>query len=317
MITERIDAITGIEPEYRSTNLPAPRSVKIELTGRCNYACSFCARSMVLREQKDMDRALYERLLRELRVLGVEEIGLFYLGESFLCDWLEDAIAFAKKECGYPYVFLTTNGSLATPGRLRGCFEAGLDSLKFSFNYADETQFREIAKVKTALYRHMLENIRVACAVRDEVFARTGHKCGLYASYIEYDGAQGQRMVEALDQIRDQVDEIYALPLYNQANLVTESEEKKGWKPIAGNRGRIGALRDPLPCWAVFTEGHITWDGKLSACCFDHDGRFHMGDLTTTPFMEAWNSGAFQNLRAAHLALDVTSTPCESCVAYR
>ena len=41
-----------------------------------------------------------------------------------------------------------------------------------------------------------------------------------------------------------------------------------------------------------------------------------MGDLTTTPFEEAWNSLAFRNLRAAHLAEDVTGTACESCVAY-
>lgn len=317
MITERIDAITGINDRYRGTLLPAPRSVKIELTGRCNYACSFCARSMVLRDQKDMDRDLFENSLKQMRDAGVEEIGLFYLGESFLCGWLEDAIAYAKKDCGYPYVFLTTNGSLSTPERLRGCFAAGLDSLKFSFNYADVEQFKDIARVKPKLYQRMIANIRGARVVRDAVFEETGHRCGLYASYIEYDGEQGQRMVQALDAIRDGVDEIYALPLYNQANLVTEDETRRGWAPTAGNRGRVGALRDPLPCWAVFTEGHITWDGILSACCFDHDGRFHMGDLKTTPFMRAWNSEGFRQLRAAHLRLDVKGTPCETCVAYQ
>lgn len=317
MITERIDAITDIEQRYRGTVLPAPRSVKIELIGRCNYACSFCARSMVLREQRDMDRDLFERLLRQMRDEGVEEIGLFYLGESFLCDWLEDAIAYAKRDCGYPYVFLTTNGSLATPERLRACFAAGLDSLKFSFNYADEEQFKDIARVKPRLYRQMIANMQGARAARDAISEETGRRCGLYASYIEYDGAQGQRMLQALDAIRGSVDEIYALPLYNQANLVTEDETKRGWRPTAGNRGRVGALRDPLPCWAVFTEGHITWNGILSACCFDHDGRFHMGDLTATLFMQAWNSQAFQDLRAAHLRCDVTATACEMCVAYQ
>jgi mRNA-degrading endonuclease toxin of MazEF toxin-antitoxin module len=49
--------------------------------------------------------------------------------------------------------------------------------------------------------------------------------------------------------------------------------------PTAGNQGRVGALRKPLPCWSLFTEGHVTHDGRLSACCFDHDGRFEMGDL--------------------------------------
>jgi len=64
MITARIDRVTRIDAKDRHTLLPPPRSVKIELTGRCNYGCTFCARSMVLREQQDMDRPLFERLLR-------------------------------------------------------------------------------------------------------------------------------------------------------------------------------------------------------------------------------------------------------------
>lgn len=316
-ITDRIDAVTAIAQPWRGTHIPAPRSVKIELTGRCNYACSFCARSMRLRDQKDMDRTMFERLLREMREAGVEEIGLFYLGESFLVPWLEEAIAFAKRDAGFPYVFLTTNGSLASPERLERCFRAGLDSLKFSLNYADETQFKAIAQVKGSLYRMMMDNVAAARAVRDRVAAETGHRCGLYASYIEYDGEQGERMARVVEEVRPLLDEVYALPLYSQAELVGRSERDRGWAVTAGNRGRLAALRDPLPCWAVFTEGHITWDGKLSACCFDHDGRFHMGDLAEEGFMDAWNSGKYQALRAAHLARDVRGTVCESCVAYR
>lgn len=315
-ITERIDAITHIDQHRRKAAPPVPRSVKIELTGRCNFMCSFCARSARLRDQKDMDPEMFRRLLAEMRAAGVEEIGLFYLGESFMVRWLEDAIRYAKHECGYPYVFLTTNGSLSTPKKIKACIEAGLDSLKFSLNYADEDQFAEIANVKRALYRNMMANIRGARAVRDEVEAQTGHRCGLYASYIQYDGAQGERMAEVVHDLSPILDEIYALPLYSQADLVADAGAERRWEVTAGNRGRVGALRDPIPCWAAFTEGHITWDGKLSACCFDHDGRFHMGDLTKTPFVDAWNSEVFQNLRKAHIGGDVTGTPCEKCVAY-
>lgn len=315
-ITSRIDNITKISDTYRGEILPAPKSVKIELTGRCNFACTFCARSMMLRDQKDMDRGLFERLLREMREAGVEEIGLFYLGESFIVPWLHEAVRFAKHEAGFPYVFLTTNGSIATPHRVGQCIEAGLDSLKFSFNYADEEQFASITKIKPRYFPAMVHNIKCAKNVRDDVYKRTGHHCGLYASYIMYDGKQGERMKAAVEDIKPYVDEIYALPLYSQADLVAKRTDERGWMPTAGNRGRYDALRDPIPCWAVFTEGHITWDGKLSACCFDHDGRFHMGDLTKTPFMEAWNSEDYRKLRAAHLTKDVRGTPCETCVAY-
>lgn len=311
-ITERIDAITHIEPRRAAPVAPIPKSVKIELTGRCNFACAFCAREMLLRDQKDMDQALFKRLALEMRQAGVEELGLFYLGESFMVPWLPEAIAYAKEICGYPYVFLTTNGSLATRDRVQACLQAGLNSLKFSYNFADAAQFSDVAGVKPRYFEMIKANIRAAREVRDA----GGYDCGLYASYIEYDGEQGERMRAALSEIEPYVDEIYALPLYSQADLLSGEQEERGWSAVAGNRGRAAALRDPLPCWAVFTEGHITWDGKLSACCFDHDGRFHMGDLTTQRFAEAWNSELYQNLRAAHLRRDVRGTVCEGCAAY-
>jgi MoaA/NifB/PqqE/SkfB family radical SAM enzyme len=311
-ITDKIDAITHIPLAYRNEVLPAPRSVKIELTGRCNFKCTFCARSDRLREQKEMDWGLFTHLLDEMREAGVEELGLFYLGESFMSKRLEEAVDYAKK-LGFPYVFLTTNGSLATPDRVESLFRNGLDSLKFSLNYADKDQFEDIARVKGKMFDTMLINMKAAKAVRDAVESDTGHRCGLYASYIEYDGEQGVRMKEMADSMRHYVDELYALPLYSQAGFVTERELDAGMKPQGGNRGRLDNLADGLPCWAMFSEGHISWDGKLTGCCFSHTPAFDFGDLITTPFMDAWNSDIAQGFRHAHLAKDVTGTACEGC----
>jgi len=313
-ITARIDRITLLTDEARSPVPPVPKSVKIELTARCDFQCFFCASHMRLRDKADIDPAFFRRVLAEMRALGVEEIGLFYLGESFLCDWLPEAIRYAKRDCGYPYVFLTTNGRLATAERVRACMEAGLDSLKFSFNFAGPEQFHEVTRVKPADYAKVEENLKAARRVRDEVEAATGHRCGLYASSIRYDDAQLVRMEEAVARIAPHVDEHYWLPLYGQAGLTAGA---KGTVPTAGNQGRIGALRKPLPCWSLFTEGHVTYDGRLSACCFDHDGRFDMGDLTRQPFLEAWHSAPFQALRRANLAEDVRGTVCEECIAYK
>jgi radical SAM protein with 4Fe4S-binding SPASM domain len=263
-----------------------------------------------------MDWELFKKLLLDMREAGVEEIGLFYLGESFTDERLEDAIFFAKNTARFPYVFLTTNGSLCDPDRVKKCFENGLDSLKFSMNWADEEQFKEVANVKGAYFHKAIENMMASRAIRDKVEAETGHRCGLYASYIHYDGEQDLKMKPLVDKAKEVLDEVYALPLYSQADLTGADNTKDGWQVTAGNRGRLEAMVDPLPCWALFSEGHITWEGRLSACCFDHDGRFNMGDLTTTQFMEAWHSEKFQALRRANLAKDVKGTACEKCVAY-
>lgn len=306
-ITARIDAITKISDEYLGEVIPAPKSVKIELTANCNYKCSFCVKS--LRDDNgDMDRALYSRLIRELRDSGVEELGVFYIGESFVCKWLPEAIKEAK-EVGFPYVFLTTNGSISTPKNVKACMEAGLDSLKFSINFVDTNQFEKIAQVPAHLYHKALRNIKLAKEIRDA----GGYKCGIYASSIAFDGEQGVKMRALVDEIRPHVDEHYWLPLYGMSG----ASKASGMKPQAGNPGRLDAMRQPLPCWAVFTEGHITADGLLAACCFGSGigGDLIMGDLKKQSFMEAWNSQDFQNLRKAHLAKNVVGTGCETCAA--
>lgn len=312
MITQRIDAVTKIPAAYLKCELPAPRAVKIELTSQCNYRCGFCAHRLRMKSRGEMDINLYKRLVDEMVVAGVEELGMFYIGESFMCSWLPEAIAYAKQR-GIQYVFLTTNGSLSTPDKLKKCMEAGLDSLKFSMNNADEEQFVQIAAVKPKLFRDSVENLKAARKVRDD----GNYRCGLYASSIQYDGIQQQRMMALVDEIRPYVDEHYWLPLYSMGSQSTQREEELGYRPIAGNQGRIGALRNPLPCWSAFTEGHITHDGKLSACCFDAGDKWIMADLTQTSFIDGWNSAAFQALRRAHLKKDVKGTICESCVAYQ
>jgi len=312
MITDRIDAITKVE--HFSPILPAPKSVKIELTNSCNYRCGFCALRMRDKQTNtDMDFDLYKKIVTDMHEAGVEEIGVFYIGESFMRPkLLADAIKFAK-DIGIPYVFLTSNASLSTPEHVKACFEAGLDSLKWSVNASDNKQFREVMGVKVSYYDKAFDNIKAAKAIRDS----GGYSCGLYASSIKYDGEQQERMAALIEEkVLPYVDQHYWLPLYSMGSVATQREAELGYRPTAGNQGRLGMLRKPLPCWSAFTEGHVRSDGGLSLCCFDADGRFVVGDLTKQSFMEAWNSEEFQRIRKAHLDENLKGTVCEECVAY-
>lgn len=314
-ITERIDQITRIPPQFMKAVLPAPKSVKIEISPRCNFRCGFCAlRTREVQPKWDMDFELFKRVTREMREAGVEEIGVFYLGESFMNPrLLVDCIAWLKRELGVPYVFLTSNASMAFPEAIEKCMDAGLDSLKWSINAADEKQFTKIMGVADRLFYVALANVEAAWYVR----RNGGYKTGLYASSIQYDGEQQKRMEKMLDAcVRPYVDQHYWLPLYSMGAFATQRETELGYRPTAGNQGRIGALREPLPCWSAFTEGHVTAEGKLSACCFDANSNWTMGDLNQLSFIDAWNSDPFVKLREAHLRKDVSGTVCENCLAY-
>jgi len=314
-ITDRIDAITKIPPEYLTATPPAPRSVKIELTQRCNYRCAFCALQFRENSTTDLDWELFKRITTEMRQSGVVEIAPFYIGESFVDPKrLIRAIKWLKEDLETPYVFLTTNGSLAEPGVVEECMQAGLNSLKFSATSADEEDFKKVVRVTPRFFHKSLKNIRQAREIRD----RGGYVTRLYASSIKYHGEQEARMQTLLDEfVIPYVDQHYWLPLYTFGAMTNEVTEGIGYQPTPGNMGRIGALRDPLPCWCVFTEGHVCADGMLSACGFDATSQYTVADLNKVSFMEGWHSSTFQELRMAHVRKDVRGTVCEDCALYK
>lgn len=314
-ITDRIDNVTKVDGSYFNAILPAPKSVKIEISARCNYRCQFCAlRTRDEQPKKDMDFDFFKKVTKELYDAGTREIGVFYLGESFTNPKLLIAcIQYLKQELKMPYVFLTSNGSLATSEHVEECMKAGLDSLKWSINAADDKQFELIMGVSSDFQTKTFLNVKKAFEIRNE----KGYKTGLYASSIEFGDEQKKQMESLLNEkVIPFVDQHYWLPLYSMGSIATVREEELGFKPTAGNQGRCGNLRDPLPCWCVFTEGHITVDGKLSACAFDATANWVIGDLNENNFMELWNSEEFIKLREAHINKNVNGTICEKCLLY-
>ncbi len=273
----------------------APAAVKIELTSRCNYRCATCANQLRIEDRGEMRWPLFTRLVGEMVDSGVRELGLSYIGEPFLYDWLADAIEYAKAR-GIEYAFLATNGSLATATRVKKCLDAGLDLMQFTIDYADEGDFEAHAGVPADLFRYANANLRVARRLRDE----GGYACGLYATSVRSHGERQQRLQARVSETLPYVDEHYWLAAYSTG-------------PHRRN-GRGVATVPAVPCATLFTEAHVTHDGKLSACRFEAGQRFAMADLSEVAFLDGWSSPRFVALREAHLRGDVARTVCEHCV---
>lgn len=320
-IMDRIDTTTRIPSSHITITPPAPRSVKIELTGVCNLRCGFCAiNSRECQPTEPMPWDMLERLIRECREFGIREVGFFYIGESFTTmQTLIPAIKLAR-ELGFENRFLTSNATISFPDRVQEVIEAGLTSLKWSVNFVNPQQFAEVTQRPERLFRNQLANIKAAKAIRDEIFERTGHRCELSASRIQFHDEQKIVMDTFFkEHVVPYVDNVYELPLYTMGGSPIDREVELGMTPTAGNMGRIGGLVAPLPCWAVFNEAHITFHNgipELSACCFDARGDWIMADLRTATVKEGWNSQKFQELRGAHLSHDVRGTVCETCAMY-
>ena len=61
--------------------------------------------------------------------------------------------------------------------------------------------------------------------------------------------------------------------------------------------------------WLTFT---VLWDGRVSLCCADYDGRNVLGDLRTSTIADIWNSQAYRAVRRQHLESGGPEI-CRSC----
>lgn len=329
-ITSRIDAVTKIGQERISMGgiQAPPKSVKIEITSKCDLRCKYCAvRTRKKQSNKDMDFDFFRKITYDMRMNGVEEIGVFYLGESFMApDLLIKCVEWCKKELEFPWVFLTSNATVAFNEHVKAVMRAGLDSLKWSVNYNSYAMFNEITGGTEKQYFHVLNNIDKAWEIRK----KGNYKTLISASSILYDSDYQKNDItqEFLSNgVIPYIDRLYWLPMYQMSMYKKDVEESTGYIPTMGNMGRIDDKtmipnRPSLPCWAVFTEGHVRVDGGFSACCFGADGRFDMGSLNGYNFMKVWNSAKFIELRKAQLKtilegpMALMDTPCKVCVAY-
>ncbi len=61
--------------------------------------------------------------------------------------------------------------------------------------------------------------------------------------------------------------------------------------------------------WLTFT---VLWDGRVSMCCADFDGRHIFGDLRSQTIAEVWNSPVYRAARRQHLESGGPGI-CRSC----
>jgi hypothetical protein len=304
-ITDRIGQTFNVSDEFLSETPPVPKSAKIEVTSRCDFKCFFCAHTFRDDDHVDIAPELLYKILTEMAEAGVEEVGLFWIGESMMVKDLPKYVAYAKS-LGFRNVYLTTNGRLATPKRIEALIEAGLDSIKFSVSGSNKKNYINVTGVDA--FDKVLSNLKYLHKKRG-----SSNKPEIYASsYLDVANPDEYTKIDNL--VSPYVDEHYPLRLYGSRQIA----EKEGAVQIVRMPDeRRRRIQEMLPCWSLFTLPHINQNGQMSACFCDPDEKLFMADLKKVSFMEGWHSEKFRALRRAHLAKNVTGTACEHCIAYR
>lgn len=285
--------------QYQAETRPAfPRNMLVELTNVCNHRCVFCTNRKMTRPAGHIDEALLFRVLREAFDLGTREVGFYTTGEPFASHGLARYVAEAKR-LGYAYVYITTNGALATPERARAMMDAGLDSIKFSINAGTRESYERIHGHDD--FERVLRNLAAVSEYRKTL----GRPFKIYVSCVLTRQTEGeQASLKAL--AGPLADDVLFFNAGNQGGLMFEVNE---YLTVAG-----ADLRRKPPCPMLFNRFHITHEGYLSACCVDYQNYLVVADLNISSLRNAWHNETFVELRRKHLDNALERTLCHNCI---
>jgi hypothetical protein len=263
-----------------------PEIVQIESTNICNAKCVFCPRDEMHRRQGVMKFDLFRKIVDECAELGITHVRVHNYGEPFVDRQLVEKVRYAKAR-GIAEVGMISNGSLITEEVARGMIEAGLDAINISVDASGKEVF-EATRIGLK-YDKVIANIERLVRLRAELGRR---RPKLILSFVrQNDSHDEQAFIEHWTRVADK---IHVTDLHN-------------WAGTLHTRSDVN-----YPCYRPWLTFTILWDGRVSLCCADFDGRHVLGDLNTSSIQEVWNGAPYVAARRQHLE---TGGPdiCRSC----
>jgi len=276
------------------------KEMLVELVNRCNHKCIFCAHGKMTRNYNEIDPALLYRVMCEANVLGVREIGFYSTSEPFLSKNLALYVKQAKR-IGFEYVYISTNGAVASEDQLKAVIDNGVDSIKFSINAGTRETYAFIHGFDD--FDKVISRLKFCKDYRDS----SGSNFKLYISYIIT-----RFNVEEIQLFKDfyseYCDYISFNPIFNIGGLTPEIYSDISTLPPPPETFK-------RPCHSLFDSIGITCEGYLTACgCADFQGYLIVADLNETSLHDGWYSDKFTILRQRYIDDKLEGLQCYNCV---
>jgi cyclic pyranopterin phosphate synthase len=290
-------AVTGLLADTLGRPL---RDLRISVTDRCNFRCSYCMPKEVF--DKDYQYLPHSSLLsfeeitrvaRQFLAHGVHKIRLTG-GEPLLRKNLEILVAqlaaLRTVDGTPPELTLTTNGSLL-PRKARVLKEAGLQRVTVSLDGLDDEVFRRMNDVDFPVAEVLagidaareagLGPIKVNMVVKrgtneNQILAMARHFRGTgvvlrFIEYMDVGATNGWRMDEVLPSaaVRDLIHAEFPL-VQLTPSAPGETAERWGYADGAGEIGLISSVTQAF-CGDC-NRARLSTEGKLYLCLFASNG---------------------------------------------
>ena len=262
-------------------NIKKPLSVAIETTNLCNAKCSFCPNKDLNRKKGIMSSELFKKIINDCKDFQPKYILPILNGEPFLDPNIINRIKLINEEIPTARVMLFTNANLMTPQISDQLFNLNIHMITFSINAVDSKKYIQRMKLN---YETTIENINY--------FIKHNNVPNLKFSMVAQDASENEI-----------------------------SEFKKLWGKdafVAKYANYSGSMYNTqsinYPCKRALREINILYNGEVSLCCRDMEGKMIFGDANKDHLLNIWNNKKMKELRSFHLNDKRNQYPlCNNC----
>lgn len=269
---------------YVMRHVSVPKYLQIELNNTCNARCNMCAIPSMSRSRGFMSDMLYDKILKEADMLGVEYITPFLHGEPFMRADFVDKLRRINEIAPKAKITIFTNASLLDEEKLNALSRIkNIEQIVFSFPGGDKESYESCTGLS---FENSVKNIK-----RAFVFLA------------------GRNLRVSMPK--------------SKQNELSEAAFNALWKDyphsVYDTYNYLGDVSSGLsaPCYdqcdRAFRSMTVLFDGRVCLCCMDVEGRFIMGDLSTESISDVWNGSRFVKLRMEHGNCRIACTPCNRC----
>jgi MoaA/NifB/PqqE/SkfB family radical SAM enzyme len=296
-----------------------PRTLFLEITGRCPIECLMCARRYRTWTYGDLNESTFERLARVLPRVGLVVLGGF--GEPLVArsfDRYFDRLCARRAR-----VALQTSGYRLTEERAEQFVSRGLRLLHISIDSPDPDTYRTIRP--RISFTDVQQRVRQIVQLKHQAAAQSPAVHIVFvamrrnieqlpamvdlASDLGVDQLTVQYLVVHSEHLR-QESLFYHQDLANSMlDLAQARAEDRGLTlDLPGRFGRPQPAPD-LHCRDPWQVMFVRWNGDVRPCCYAPNAL--MGRLSEASFWSIWNGPAYRELRRRANTQD----PPEYCLA--
>lgn len=277
-----------------------PLNLNVEVTTRCNLACTFCTQPSLTREQLgDMPWELYTQVIDESEHYHLPAANLNGLGEPLLLRRLPEMVSYAKQH-GVADVMFHTNGTVMTEPLARALIDSSLDRIIFSVDSPDKATY-EAMRIRSN-WERVVANIRMFADLRN----RLGRSTPIIRTTMVVTDKTVHQVPGFVELWKPIADQITLQDLTWRTKLLENGQwlnREQSAIPVDMEEVRVEAKRRKLSfiCPYLYQSTYAFWNGDVIPCSNPNARKsMVMGSLKSQSLHQVWHGEVYADLRALH-----------------